>query len=246
MGLALSSVWSLFAWPKEARLMMVGLDAAGKTTILRRLKFAEVAETVPTIGFNVETVQYGGLTMTVWDIGGQEQIRKLWRHYYSGTQAVIFVVDCADSARNKDARDELHNLMNALELRGVPLLVFANKQDLPSAMTKQSVVEGLELGSLPACQWLVQPSCATSGDGLYEGIDWLAKAVRRREREINAEGGPFIPPKQEQQSSSNASRPKKQQQQPSVAQKVIGPADGSTSLRRRSVAMEQGPWFPFA
>ena len=97
----------------------VGLDAAGKTTILYKLKLGEVVTTIPTIGFNVEAIEYGNLTLTVWDIGGQDKIRPLWRHYYQSTQGVIFVVDSNDRDRVAEARDELHRMLAEDELRAV-------------------------------------------------------------------------------------------------------------------------------
>jgi ADP-ribosylation factor family len=84
---------------KESRILMVGLDAAGKTTILYKLKLGEVVTTIPTIGFNVETVEYKNISFTVWDVGGQDKIRPLWRHYYQNTQGIIFVVDSNDRDR---------------------------------------------------------------------------------------------------------------------------------------------------
>merc|ERR1719262_886569 len=117
------------------RILMVGLDAAGKTTILYKLKLGEVVTTIPTIGFNVETVQYKNINFNVWDIGGQDKIRKLWRHYHHGTNGLIFVIDSADRDRVEDARLELMKMLDEEEMREVVLLVFANKQDLPHAMT---------------------------------------------------------------------------------------------------------------
>merc|ERR1712046_177207 len=96
---------------KEQRILMVGLDAAGKTTVLYKLKLGEVQATIPTIGFNVETVEYKNIKFTVWDIGGQDRIRKLWRHYYLGTNGVIFVVDSSDRDRMDDAREELAKML---------------------------------------------------------------------------------------------------------------------------------------
>jgi len=125
MGLIISLFDSVIgSWMKmDARLCMVGLDAAGKTTILYKLKLGEVVTTIPTIGFNVEAIEYGNLTLTVWDIGGQDKIRPLWRHYYSDTQGVIFVVDANDTERFGMAKDELHGL---LEQRGpsAPFLFY--------------------------------------------------------------------------------------------------------------------------
>merc|ERR1719171_375774 len=124
---------------------MVGLDAAGKTTILYKLKLGEVVTTIPTIGFNVETVEYKNINFTVWDVGGQDKIRKLWRHYYQNTQGIIFVVDSNDRDRIEDAREELTKLLNEEELRDAPVLVLANKKDLPNAMTAKEVTDKLGL-----------------------------------------------------------------------------------------------------
>ncbi|CAG0887158.1 unnamed protein product [Darwinula stevensoni] len=99
-----------------------------KTTILYKLKVGEIVHTIPTIGFNVETLEYKNLTMTVWDVGGQTTIRPLWRHYYPGTHAVIYVVDSSDSARIQEATEELDEVLGADELRDAALLVLANKQ----------------------------------------------------------------------------------------------------------------------
>ncbi|CAE7656822.1 ARF1 [Symbiodinium necroappetens] len=156
---------------------MVGLDAAGKTTILYKLKLGEVVTTIPTIGFNVETVEYKNLSFTVWDVGGQDKIRPLWRHYYQGTNGLIYVVDSNDRDRIEDAREELNKMLNEDEMRDAVLLVFANKQDLPNAMTAAEVTEKLGLQNLRHRQWFIQSACATTGDGLYEGLDWLSRTL---------------------------------------------------------------------
>merc|ERR1719151_364499 len=125
---------------------MVGLDAAGKTTVLYKLKLGEVVTTIPTVGF---TVEYKNLSFTVWDIGGQDKIRKLWRHYYLGTAGVISVVDSNDSDRIEDAREELAKMLAEDELRDAVLLVFANKQELPGAMPTAEVSQKLGLNDMP-------------------------------------------------------------------------------------------------
>merc|ERR1712224_100934 len=127
----------------DMRILMVGLDAAGKTTVLYNLKLGEVVTTMPTIGFNVEEVEYKNLNFTVWDIGGQDKIRKLWRYYYQGTDGAIFVVDSSDRDRIEDARQEFFKMLNEDEMRDAVLLVFANKQDLPGAMDAAEVTDKL-------------------------------------------------------------------------------------------------------
>merc|ERR1711964_704678 len=135
---------------------MVGLDAAGKTTVLYKLKLGEVVTTIPTIGFNVETVEYKNIRFTVWDVGGQHKIRKLWRHYYQGTDGLIFVIDSSDRDRIEDAREELSNILGDDEMKDAVLLVFANKQDLPNAMTSTEVSEKLSLQNVRSQPWFIQ------------------------------------------------------------------------------------------
>mmetsp|Transcript_60316 Transcript_60316/g.68744 ORF Transcript_60316/g.68744 Transcript_60316/m.68744 type:complete len:182 (-) Transcript_60316:406-951(-) len=177
MGLALSKVWARLFGKREMRILMVGLDAAGKTTILYKLKLGEVVTTIPTIGFNVETVEYKNISFTVWDVGGQDKIRPLWRHYYQNTQGLIFVVDSNDRERVEDAREELHRMLNEDELKEATVLVFANKQDLPDAMSAAEVTDKLGLHTIRGRNWYIQSTCATRGDGLFEGLDWLSKAL---------------------------------------------------------------------
>mmetsp|Transcript_55141 Transcript_55141/g.172903 ORF Transcript_55141/g.172903 Transcript_55141/m.172903 type:complete len:520 (+) Transcript_55141:89-1648(+) len=164
----------------ECRLLIVGLDAAGKTTILYKLKLGEVVTTIPTIGFNVETVEYKKTSLTMWDVGGCDKIRPLWRHYFQGTDALICVVDSNDRDRIEDAREELSIMLNEDELRGAAVLVYANKQDLPNAMTTAEVLDGMGLHNLRNREWHLQASAATTGDGLYEGLDWLCGALKAK------------------------------------------------------------------
>ena len=109
-------------------ILMVGLDTAGKTTILYKLKIGEIVTTKPTISFNVETVEYKNISFTVWDVGGQDKIRPLWRHYFQNTQGLIFVVDSNDRERIGEAKEELNRMIQEDELREAALLIFANKQ----------------------------------------------------------------------------------------------------------------------
>ncbi|XP_040890564.1 ADP-ribosylation factor 4-like [Toxotes jaculatrix] len=179
MGVIISHIFSRFASKTPVRILMVGLDAAGKTTLLYRLKLAEVVTTIPTVGFNVETVEYKNISFTVWDVGGQTVIRPLWRHYYTNTQGLIFVVDSNDPERIKEAADELHGMLEEYELRDVAVLVFANKQDLPRAMSVSDVTTALNLSAIPQ-KWFVQASCAISGTGLVEGLDWLSNHILKK------------------------------------------------------------------
>lgn len=177
MGLSLSRLFSRLFGKREMRILMVGLDAAGKTTILYKLKLGEVVTTIPTIGFNVETVEFKNISFTVWDVGGQDKIRPLWRHYFSNTHGIIFVVDSNDRERIVDAKEELHRMLGEDELRDAVLLVFANKQDLPNAMSVPEITDKLMLYSIRHRHWYIQSACATAGDGLFEGLDWLSTTL---------------------------------------------------------------------
>ncbi|XP_031663211.1 ADP-ribosylation factor 1 isoform X1 [Oncorhynchus kisutch] len=179
MGNLFASLFKAFG-KKEMRILMVGLDAAGKTTILYKLKLGEIVTTIPTIGFNVETVEYKNISFTVWDVGGQDKIRPLWRHYFQNTQGLIFVVDSNDRERVNEAREELMRMLAEDELREAVLLVFANKQDLPNAMNAAEITDKLGLHSLRHRNWYIQATCATSGDGLYEGLDWLSNQLKNQ------------------------------------------------------------------
>lgn len=180
MGVYLSTLWSRWTPNREFRLLMLGLDAAGKTCTLYKLKLGENVTTIPTIGFNVETVQYRNISFTVWDVGGQHKIRPLWRHYFQGTDGLIFVVDSCDSARFDEAAQELHNLLSFDEMRDAKVLIFANKQDLPDSVSASEIADKLSLRNLRRHEWFIQPCSATVGTGIYEGLDWLTANVTKK------------------------------------------------------------------
>ncbi|KAL3523564.1 hypothetical protein ACH5RR_016398 [Cinchona calisaya] len=162
---------------QEMRLVMVGLENVGKTVILYKLKLGETVTTIPTFGFNLKTVEYKNIKFTIWDLGGQEKVRHLWRHFFLNAQGLIFVVDGNDRDRVFEARDELHRMLHEEELRDAVLLVLANKQDLPNAMNAAEVADELGLHSLRQRHWYIQSTCAISGEGLYEGLDWLSNNI---------------------------------------------------------------------
>ncbi|KAG9260204.1 ADP-ribosylation factor 4-like [Astyanax mexicanus] len=180
MGNFITSLLSRLIEKKQMRLLMVGLDAAGKTTILYKLKLGEVVTTIPTLGFNVETVEYKNISFTVWDVGGQDIIRRLWRHYYHNTSGLIFVLDSNDPERIEQASTELNTMLQEDELRDAVVLVLANKQDLPNSMSVQEITEKLGLHRLKGKTWNIQPTCAINGTGIYEGLDWLSDKLSKK------------------------------------------------------------------
>jgi ADP-ribosylation factor protein 1 len=182
MGSSLKKLSSYFSKHDEARILFFGLDAAGKTTILYMTKLGEVVTTIPTIGFNVETITCGNLNLIAWDVGGRDKIRPLWRHYFANTSAFIFVIDSNDRERINEASDELHRMANEEELKTLPILIFANKQDLPNALSLDEIKEKLDLVKLDRrnIKWHLQPSAATKNEGLNEGFQWLANTIKSK------------------------------------------------------------------
>ena len=176
MGQTISK-WFGGLFKKKVKGLMLGLDAAGKTTILYSLKLNEVIRTIPTIGFNVENINYKNLDLTIWDIGGQEKLRKLWQHYYENTDLLIYVIDANDRTRFNEASDELHRILSNDLLRDIKgVLIFCNKMDLPNSINPSYLSQILNLHKIKQ-KWYVQPCVATKNDGIHEGFNWLSKTI---------------------------------------------------------------------
>jgi len=184
MGNTASSFNSILKPTKPSKLVFIGLDAAGKTTILYHLAHNKVENTVPVIGFNVEAVNFQGWAVTAWDVGGRSSMRPLWRHLAKDADGIVFVVDASDLHRLDQARDELHRGINTIDCdgKGLPLLVYANKIDLPNALQLEELHDRLEIGRLkPMHQCKLVPCIATTGKGLHEGLQWLCDTISNGE-----------------------------------------------------------------
>ncbi len=162
------------------KILLLGLDGAGKTTLVMKLKLGEVVHTVPTIGFNVETIEYKRLKFTIWDIGGQDKIRVLWRYYYSGSNAIVFLVDVTDSKRLGLAKAEIHKLLEDDELQDAVLLVLANKMDMGVNANVPDIKDKLDLDFIKGRPWAIYGCSALTGTGVFEGFDWLTKQLQKK------------------------------------------------------------------
>eukprot|EP00090_Calanus_glacialis_P045731 TRINITY_DN8681_c0_g1_i1.p1 TRINITY_DN8681_c0_g1~~TRINITY_DN8681_c0_g1_i1.p1 ORF type:complete len:214 (-),score=38.70 TRINITY_DN8681_c0_g1_i1:512-1153(-) len=164
--------------------VMIGLDGSGKTTILYRLKYGQYTNTVPTIGFNCEKVKTNiGKVFNIWDVGGQDKTRPLWRSYTRCTDAIIFVVDSSDSDRLEEAKLELLKIAKLTERYSVPIMVLANKQDLPLAQDLVKLEKGLGLKDLGRnVGWAVKSCCAVTGEGLDEAFSNLQELIVKKKR----------------------------------------------------------------
>ncbi|EXV03277.1 Ras GTPase family protein [Metarhizium robertsii] len=144
-------------WAMEMEVTLVGLQNAGKTSLLRVLAGGEftlernmtdriiLLSSIPTVGFNMKRVQQGHVTLKCWDIGGQPRFRTMWERYCRGVNAIVFIVDIADVDLIPQAKDELHSLMSYPTLAGIPLLVLGNKSDLPQKLSVDELIDELDL-----------------------------------------------------------------------------------------------------
>jgi small GTP-binding protein len=164
-------------------IVMVGLDNAGKTSLMYKAKIKEVIKVHPTMAFNVECVHATKkLKFKIWDIGGREPNRPLWKAYVRKTEGVVFVVDSTDSSRFEEARHELFNLLNSdsAQLSQVPILVLANKQDCVGAVSPDMLASELNLSALNERHlWHVEPASACVGEGFTDGLKTLGKMIAR-------------------------------------------------------------------
>lgn len=167
-------------------VVLVGLDSSGKTTTLLRLRYGRYINTTPTVAFNCEKVRCGGGSWLVWDVGGTERLRPLWRPYTRATDALVFVVDaCSGADRLDEARVELQRLVkqqasqcSLLGRSKPPLLLLANKQDLPAAKALNVLTHALGLQDLPESQpWVAASACAVTGEGLDPAMTSLRKLL---------------------------------------------------------------------
>eukprot|EP00064_Thunnus_orientalis_P005449 superscaffoldBa00000534_g5463 len=167
----------------EARVLLLGLDNAGKSTLLYKLKHNARASTVPTIGFNVEMLEARknkkNIALTLWDIGGQGKMRQHWNSFHQDTAAIVFVVDSSDRQRLEEARRELENTLRSDQLRGRPLILLANKQDVNDALTGTEIKDQFNLKKTCSDRdWFVQPCSASTGVGVQEAFRQVVQMVK--------------------------------------------------------------------
>ena len=181
MGFILSKIFGDLFSNQEVRLLILGLDNAGKTTLLYQMQFGEVKVTVPTLGFNVESVKYENINFQMWDLGGQSEIRPYWRCYYPKTNAVIFVIDSSDKERLDIAKQELFLLLQEDDLKGVPIAILANKQDVEGCLTDAQISENMALTDIKNRQWAIFKTIAKTGKGLDDAFKWLTGILKNNQ-----------------------------------------------------------------
>ncbi|XP_021365485.1 ADP-ribosylation factor-like protein 3 [Mizuhopecten yessoensis] len=167
---------------EELRILLLGLDNSGKTTLLKQLanEGQELKNVAPTQGFNIKSVQAAGFQLNVWDIGGQRRIRPYWRNYFDNTDVLIYVIDSSDRKRLDESGTELEELLEEEKLRGVPVLIFANKQDLSNSCNADEISRNLCLTTIRDRTWHIQPCSAKTEEGVKEGIAWISSAIKNK------------------------------------------------------------------
>jgi len=165
---------------KEMRFLFLGLDNAGKTTILKHLSGEDTSAVSPTLGFDIKTLVHGKYTLNIWDVGGQRTLRPYWRNYFEQTDALVWVVDSSDRLRMQDCREELHSLLQEDRLAGASLIILANKQDLAGAMNDVEIREALDLRIIKTHNWMIMPCSAVTGQNVAEALEWVVNDVAGR------------------------------------------------------------------
>ena len=186
---------------REIRVLVVGLDNSGKTTIVKKINGEDISKISPTLGFNISSLHLNDYRLNVWDVGGQKTLRTFWRNYFEKTDALVWVVDSTDVARLQDCKNELDVILKEEKLVDASLLVLANKQDVEGAMSGRDIAEALGLVSIGSSnsvsvsssevlsgmtsnsskrRWRVQKCSATTGDGILDGFEFITEDVGSR------------------------------------------------------------------
>ncbi|KAK8799467.1 hypothetical protein WA158_006016 [Blastocystis sp. Blastoise] len=163
----------------ERRILVVGLDGAGKTTFLYQFKKDSINDIAPTVGFNCETVEYDKYTLHFWDIGGEQRMRGLWVHHYSGSQGVLFVVDINQVERFGEVKQVLDTMLKNIHLEGIPIAILANKAESHPETNIKTLVSLLNLDSIKKtrpCE-LFQ-TVAKTGEGIEDAMQWICKEMK--------------------------------------------------------------------
>ena len=175
MGFLFSKIIDFFSRSKNNfKIIILGIQNAGKTTILYRLSIGQLVKTTPTIGSNVEEISYNNIKFQAWDLGGQESMRSVWDLYYMNTDGIIYVIDSNDTDTIEDSKAQFKKLLENEALKNAVILIFANKQDIISAKKVSELIKIYELDTIKDHVWNIQPCSAETGEGLLSGLKWLS------------------------------------------------------------------------
>ena len=208
MGFILSKILEFFTKSRNNfKIIILGMQNAGKTTILYRLSLGQLVKTTPTIGSNVEELTYNNVKFQAWDLGGQESTRSVWDVYYMNTDAIVYVIDSIDDEYYEESKTQFHKMLNNPALKNATILIFANKQDLPGAKTVNKLIEDYGFDKIKSHVWHIQSCSALKGEGLVTGIKWLSEQLVFRGKN-NFPNNPYIFNENEEQNNSTKNESK--------------------------------------
>ena len=174
MGFIFSKILDFFSRSRNNfKIIILGIQNAGKTTILYRLSIGQLVKTTPTIGSNVEEISYNNVKLQAWDLGGQESTRSIWDVYFVNTDAIIYVIDTHDETYD-DSKTQFYKLLKNEALKNAIVLIYANKQDLPGAKSVGEIIQIYEFDTIRDHIWHIQLCSALTGEGLITGMKWLS------------------------------------------------------------------------
>ena len=208
MGFLISKVIEFFSRSKNNfKIIILGIQNAGKTTILYRLALGQLVKTTPTIGSNVEEINYNNVKFQAWDLGGQENMRSVWDVYYSNTDGVIFVIDSNDKENYEESKNQFYKILQNDTLKNAVILIFANKQDLITSKKVNEIIEIYELDSIKNHVWHIQPCSANTGEGLLTGIKWLSDQLIAKSNN-NFPNNPYVQKDKQNENINNNNKNK--------------------------------------
>ena len=208
MGFLISKVIEFFSRSKNNfKIIILGIQNAGKTTILYRLALGQLVKTTPTIGSNVEEINYNNVKFQAWDLGGQENMRSVWDVYYSNTDGVIFVIDSNDKDNYEESKNQFYKILQNETLKNAVILIFANKQDLITSKKVNEIIEIYELDSIKNHVWHIQPCSANTGEGLLTGIKWLSDQLIAKSNN-NFPNNPYVQKDKQNENINNNNKNK--------------------------------------
>lgn len=182
-------LWKYLFSKTEFHVLILGIDKAGKTSLLEKLKslYSNLEglppdRIVPTVGLNIGRLEVLSTKIVFWDLGGQVGLRTIWEKYYEEAHAVIYVIDAACPSRFEDSKSALEKLLRHEDLIGAPVLILANKQDLPGAASAEEVARYLDLKELDDRNYMFEGISAHEGIGVKVAIDWLVSTMARSKR----------------------------------------------------------------
>ncbi|XP_022984611.1 ADP-ribosylation factor-related protein 1-like isoform X1 [Cucurbita maxima] len=182
-------LWKYIFSKTEFHVLILGIDKAGKTTLLEKLKslFSNLEglspdRIVPTVGLNIGRLEVLNAKLVFWDLGGQPGLRSIWEKYYEEAHAVIYVIDAACPSKFEDSKSALEKVLRHEDLQGAPLLVFANKQDLPEAVSAEELSRYLDLKKLDERVCMFEAVSGYDGMGIKESVEWLVNIMERSKR----------------------------------------------------------------